>query len=206
MLEINLVLFVVTSLMIIVSPGQDLVLVMTRGISQGSQAGVFTAGGVSTGLLGHTFFAALGLGALLMASEFLFNAIKFVGAAYLIYLGYKLLTTKGMPEVGGYKDHVSLKSCFVTGALSNISNPKVTLFYFAYLPQFVPGGQESTWVLLMLGSIFALLTFIVKGPIGYFAGRFSGWALRNHSGLTWFNRFSGMVLIALGLKLATQQR
>ncbi len=122
-MEINLKLFIATSLMIIVSPGQDLVLVMSRGISQGSKAGVFTAAGVSAGLLGHTFLAALGLGSLLLASETLFNIIKLIGAAYLIYLGYALFFTKGMPLTTHSNSRASLKSCFISGALSNITNP-----------------------------------------------------------------------------------
>jgi threonine/homoserine/homoserine lactone efflux protein len=138
MFEALPVIFVLTSLLIIITPGQDLVLVMSRSISQGSKAGVATAAGVSVGLMGHTILATIGLGAILSSSAFLFTAIKLIGAVYLVYLGIKLLKSdhtnigiSGMTEA-------PLRRLFIQGAVSNISNPKITIFYFAYLPQFLP--------------------------------------------------------------------
>jgi len=200
-------LFIVTSLILIVTPGQDMLLVMSRSISQGSKAGVATAAGVSTGLLGHTALAGLGLGAVLSASELLFVAIKLVGAAYLIYLGFKLLRSRpdslnidGLPQA-------SLTRTFLQGAISNISNPKITIFYFAYLPQFIPAGEaHPTLRLLMLGVAFAVLTFVVKGPVGYGAGLLSGWLRARPAVIGWTNRLSGLVLVGLGLRLALARR
>jgi len=93
-MEIVTLVFLLTSAVIILTPGQDMILVMSRSIAQGQKAGVMTAFGVSIGLLGHTLLATLGLGALLLASEFLFNIIKLIGAGYLIYIGYQLLRSK----------------------------------------------------------------------------------------------------------------
>lgn len=206
MTESQIALFLITSLIVILAPGQDLVLVMSRGIAQGSKAGIATAAGVSVGLIGHTLLATFGLGAILLASDIVFSTIKYIGAAYLIYLGWKLFTSKtslGTTDQGRVN---SLPSCFATGAFSNISNPKITIFYFAYLPQFVPAGQESPVLLLVLGTTFAFLTFLVKAPIGYMAGRSSSWLQSQQSLMMWFKRISGTVLVGLGLKLAFEQK
>lgn len=207
MMETLPVLFVVTSLILILTPGQDMLLVMSRSISQGSKAGVATAAGVSTGLLGHTALATLGLGAVLSASELLFVAIKLVGAAYLIYLGIRLLLSRQSDLDTEKLSQTSLKKMFLQGAISNISNPKITIFYFAYLPQFVPAGEVNpTLRLLLLGASFAVLTFIVKGPIGYGAGILSGWLRARPKVIGWTHRLSGLVLIGLGLRLALARR
>lgn len=201
------VIFVVTSLILIITPGQDMILVMSRSISQGSKAGVVTAAGVSIGLLGHTVLAAFGLGAVLNASEVLFVTIKLIGAVYLVYLGIKLIRIRhGDIDIDGLPE-TSLKRTFLQGAISNISNPKITIFYFAYLPQFVPAGDvHATGRLLILGAVFAALTFMVKGPIGYGAGILSGWLRARPKVICWTNRLSGMVLVGLGLRLAFERR
>lgn len=202
----QLALFVLTSLVVIITPGQDLLLVMSRAVSQGSKAGVITASGVSVGLLGHSLLAAFGLGALLLASKSLFTVLKFVGAGYLFYLGIRLILSKShrLDLINSQK--VSPKKLFFTGAFSNISNPNITIFYFAFLPQFIPGNAENpTWQLLALGVCFALLTFLVKGPVGYFAGILSLWLRSNPTFLKWIDRTSGTMLIGLGIKLAFEQ-
>ena len=200
-------LFIVTSLILIITPGQDMILVMSRSSTQGWKAGVTTAAGVSAGLIGHTILATLGLGALLQASGLLFTAVKLIGAAYLVYLGIKMLrnahTQLDLTDVST----APLRKLFIQGAISNISNPKITIFYFAFLPQFVPTTAEHpTSMLFMLGIAFSLLTFLVKGPIGYGAGVMSSWMFSRPSILRWINRLSGIVLIALGLRLAMEQR
>lgn len=166
-----------------------------------------TAAGVSVGLISHTIFAALGLGALLMSSEIVFTILKYVGAAYLAYLGIKLVfsqVNKFELEAAKAKP---LGKLFVEGALSNISNPKVTIFYFAFLPQFISTDIESPAVhLLSLGFSFAVLTFIVKAPIGFFAGLASMWIRSRPMVIKSINRISGTVLIGLGIKLAFEQR
>jgi threonine/homoserine/homoserine lactone efflux protein len=203
----QLVLFVVTSLVVIVTPGQDMILVMSRSITQGSAAGVATAAGVSTGLLGHTFLAGLGLGSILLASETLFVVVKLVGAAYLIYLGVRLLLTGAASfELVGLRA-APLRRLFVEGALSNLSNPKIAIFYFAFLPQFMAADTpHPTRLLLMLGAVFSALTFLVKGPVGYFAGALSAWLRARPGLLIAMHRTSGTVLLVLGVKLAFERR
>jgi len=205
--DVAWLLFTVASLVLIVTPGQDMVLVMSRSIAQGAAAGVVTAAGVSVGLVGHTVLATLGLGAILRTSEWLFLALKLVGAAYLIYLGVALLRTKATKLVVQVSAKRSLLRLFVDGALSNISNPKIAVFYFAFLPQFVrPTAEHPTLSVFVLGLLFAALTFLVKGPVGYFAGLLSGWLRSRPSFLAWLYRSSGAVLVALGVKLAFERR
>jgi threonine/homoserine/homoserine lactone efflux protein len=207
MSDVAWLLFVLVSLVLIVTPGQDMILVMSRSIAQGSAAGVATAAGVSVGLVGHTILATLGLGAILRTSEWLFIALKLVGAAYLVYLGIGLLRAKAHEiEVAGGAPR-SLWRLFFDGALSNIANPKIAIFYFAFLPQFVPpGATQPTLVVFVLGLVFAGLTFLVKGPVGLGAGLLSGWLRSRPKVLARIYRTSGAVLIGLGLKLAFERR
>jgi len=207
MLEASWLLFVVTSLLLIATPGQDMILVMSRSIAQGAAAGVATAAGVSVGLVGHTVLATLGLGAILRTSEWLFVALKLVGAAYLLYLGFGLLRTKQRALMLGSVSPRPLRKLFVDGAFSNLSNPKIAVFYFAFLPQFVsPSAQQPTLTILALGMAFAVLTFMIKAPVGLFAGALSGWLRSRPSVLTWVYRSSGAILMGLGIKLALERR
>lgn len=207
MLEVSWLLFTAASLLLIVTPGQDMVLVMSRSVAQGAAAGVVTAAGVSVGLVGHTVLATFGLGAILRTSEWLFLALKLFGAAYLVYLGVGLWRIKAAALVVQAASRRSLARLFVDGALSNLSNPKIAVFYFAFLPQFVHSGTEhATLSVFVLGLLFAALTFLVKGPVGYFAGLLSGWLRSRPEALAWLYRSSGTVLIGLGVRLAFERR
>ena len=207
MFEVTWLLFIVASLVLIVTPGQDMILVMSRSIAQGSAAGVATAAGVSVGLVGHTVLATLGLGAVLRTSEWLFIALKLAGAAYLVYLGIQLVRSAKRELAISDDAPRSLWRLFFDGALSNISNPKIAVFYFAFLPQFIlPGAPHPTLSVLVLGLVFAGLTFLVKGPVGLSAGLLSGWLRSRPQVIAWLYRTSGAVLIGLGLKLAFERR
>ncbi|MBN9695840.1 MAG: LysE family translocator [Zoogloea sp.] len=205
--EINWLFFMLASLLVIVTPGQDMMLVMSRSLSQGAAAGVVTAAGVSVGLVGHTLLASLGLGAILRASEWLFFAFKMAGAAYLVYLGVQLLRSRQQELAMSLGQPRSLRRLFFEGAMSNLANPKIAVFYFAFLPQFVvPGDAHPALAVLLLGLVFALLTFVVKGPVGLAAGLLSGWLRSRPVVLLWMFRSSGALLVGLGLKLATERR
>jgi threonine/homoserine/homoserine lactone efflux protein len=206
-LDIAWTLFIVTSLVLIATPGQDMMLVMSRSLARGAGIGVVTAAGVSVGLVGHTLLATLGLGALLRASEWLFVALKLIGAAYLVYLGIQLLRTKATAPGVALPGSGSLQRAFADGALSNLSNPKIAIFYFAFLPQFVPTQAEHpTLCVFTLGLAFAALTFVVKGPVARGAGLLSAWLRARPAVLAAMHRASGAVLIALGIKLALERR
>jgi threonine/homoserine/homoserine lactone efflux protein len=205
--EVSWLLFIAASLLLIVTPGQDMILVMSRSIAQGAGAGVATAAGVSVGLVGHTLLATLGLGAVLRTSEWLFVALKLVGAVYLVYLGIQLLRTRQHELVATGAAPRSLARLFFDGAFSNVSNPKIAIFYFAFLPQFVqPGAAHPTLSVAALGLLFAALTFLVKGPVGLCAGMLSGWLRSRPKVLAGLYRTSGAVLIGLGVRLAFERR
>ena len=207
MFEVTWLLFIVASLVLIVTPGQDMILVMSRSIARGSAAGVATAAGVSVGLVGHTILATLGLGAILRTSEWLFVALKLAGAAYLVYLGIQLVRSAKHELAVSADAPRSLWRLFLDGALSNVSNPKIAVFYFAFLPQFVlPGATHPTLSVFVLGLVFAGLTFLVKGPVGLGAGLLSGWLRSRPKVIAWLHRTSGAILIGLGLKLAFERR
>jgi threonine/homoserine/homoserine lactone efflux protein len=207
MIEASWLLFIAASLVLIATPGQDMILVMSRSVAQGAAAGVVTAAGVSVGLVGHTLLATLGLGAILRTSEWLFLALKLVGAVYLLYLGITLLRTKRSALAIGSEPARSLGKLFFDGAFSNLSNPKVAIFYFAFLPQFVPpSAQHPTLTVFVLGLGFAGLTFLVKAPVGVFAGALSAWFRSRPSVLAWVYRCSGAILVGLSVRLALERR
>lgn len=207
MIEAHWLLFLVASVAIIATPGQDMILVMSRSITQGARAGVATAAGVSVGLVGHTALATAGLGALLQTSAWLFTAIKLLGAAYLLYLGVQLLRTRSASLAASNGAPQSLRRLFLSGAASNISNPKIAVFYFAFLPQFVmSGANHPTATIAVLGLGFAALTFAMKGPVAVFAGRLSAWFHSRPMALVWLYRFSGLVLVGLAVRLALARR
>ncbi len=205
--EATWILFTVASLVLIATPGQDMILVMSRSIAQGPAAGIATAAGVSLGLVGHTILATLGLGAILRTSELLFLALKLVGAAYLIYLGIGFIRTRNPELLVNASSSRSMARLFVDGAISNISNPKIAVFYFAFLPQFVlPNAAHATLTIFVLGLLFALLTFAVKGPVGLSAGLLSSWLRSRPRVLLWLYRSSGAILLGLGIRLALERR
>ncbi|WP_272682170.1 LysE family translocator [Providencia sp. PROV129] len=200
--------FVLASLAVIFIPGQDMILVMTKSISSGVGSGLVTALGVSLGLVIHTLIVSFGLGSIIMASDVLFLIIKLCGAIYLFYVAYQLITSDGVisaDDSGVGKK--SLLSTFFYGALSNVSNPKILIFYLAFLPQFIGGGSGNPVLkMLLMGVVFAALTFIIKAPISIFSGFFSEWFKRKSSVMKWIMRSSGAVLILIGIKVLAEKR
>lgn len=207
MFDLPWFLFLAASLAVIMSPGQDMVLVLSRGLSQGGRAGIITASGISAGLLGHTALAAFGVGALVAASEVAFTVLKFLGAGYLAWLGVRLIRTAGAPIATLDAPSRSNRRLFVEGAVANLTNVKIILFFFAFLPQFVPTTSiNPTRDILALGLAFALVTMVVKGPVGFCAGTLSSWIRTRPHVLAWTHRVSGVVLIGFGLRLLLEER
>ncbi len=140
-------------------------------------------------------------------ASWLFLALKLVGAAYLVYLGIGLLRTKGRNLAIEPKTLRPLGKLFLDGAFSNLSNPKVAVFYFAFLPQFVsPAAQHPTLSVFALGLAFAGLTFLVKAPVAIFSGALSAWLRSRPKVLTCVYRASGVILVGLGVRLALERR
>ncbi len=201
-------LYVAASLALIATPGQDMLYVITRALAQGRWAGVCSALGVCIGILVHTAFAALGVGAVLQASETLFLLLKLAGAAYLVYLGVKLMLSRTPArEIGGAGARQAPLGLVWQGVLSNVTNPKMVLFFLAFLPQFVsPASAQPTHDLVFLGVLYALLALPIKAGVGLAAGTFSQRMVRPTRALAWLNRVGGMVLVLVGLRIAALDR
>ena len=178
--------------------------VMSRALAQGRLAGLYSAVGVIIGILVHTVLAALGVGAILAASEGLFLVLKLAGAAYLVYLGIRLLLTREAAVAARANgQRFSPASLVWQGVLSNVSNPKIVVFFFAFLPQFVdPRSANPTLDLVFLGVLYAAMGLVVKAGVGLAAGSLSERILQRPRAMVWVNRASGGILVALGLRLA----
>lgn len=207
-MDTHLGLYVVASLALILTPGQDMMYVMSRALAQGRLAGVYSAVGVIIGILLHTVLAALGVGAILAASEGLFLGLKLVGAAYLVYLGMKLLLAREAALASSSAgERFSAASLVWQGVLSNVSNPKIVVFFFAFLPQFVDSrSSHPTLDLVFLGVLYAAMGLVVKVGVGLAAGGLSERILRRPRAMLWVNRVSGTILVGLGLRLAASPR
>ena len=200
-------LFIAASWALIIAPGPDMLYVITRGISQGRRAGLLSAFGVTLGILVHTTFAAFGLAVLLQTSALAFLAVKYIGAIYLIYLGVKALKDKSRFTLLEQQEQMDTRAIFWQGMLSNVFNPKVALFFLAFLPQFVNQNSHSvTLQMLTLGIIFALFGVVFLSVVGYFAGGIGSWLSRQPSIADKLRWLTGAIFIGLGLRLAFIER
>jgi threonine/homoserine/homoserine lactone efflux protein len=206
--QAGLELYVVASLALIATPGQDMIYVITRSLAQGRVAGLCSALGVCLGILVHTALAALGVGAILQASATLFVALKLAGAAYLVYLGLRMIFTRLDASVlGGASARLPAAGLVWQGILSNVTNPKIVLFFFAFLPQFVdPASVNPTRDLVFLGVLYAVLALPVKGGVALAAGSLAERIHKSPGALAWIHRAGGAVLVALGVRLAASER
>jgi threonine/homoserine/homoserine lactone efflux protein len=203
----NLALFIAASWILIITPGPDMIYVITRGISQGRKAGVISAIGVTLGIFVHTTFAAFGLAIILKTSVMAFFAVKFVGAGYLIYLGIKALKDKTALNFKNNKPQANIRTVFIQGIMSNVLNPKIALFFLSFLPQFVnPDYGSASIQMVYLGLTFALFGVVFLALLGYFSGSIGSWLSRQHHLSDKIRWFTGSILILLGLRLAFMER
>lgn len=201
----DLALFVVSGLLLNISPGPDTLYILGRTASQGWRGGAVAALGIGAGLIIHTFAAALGLSAILAASATAFSIVKWVGAAYLVYLGVSLLLSRpANHEQTPVLPTARLRTVFFQGLLTNVLNPKVALFFLAFLPQFIePGTPDKTVAFLFLGLIFNFNGTLWNLFVAWSAARVTR-RLRGSGRLTfWLNRTIGALLVYLGVRLAT---
>ena len=201
----NYGLFILSGFLLNLVPGQDNLYIIGRSISQGRRAGMLSALGISTGCLVHTLAATFGLSALLAASSQAFRVVKLIGAAYLIYLGVRMLLSRSFSYRGAAETASPTPDWVVyrQGILTNVLNPKVALFFLAFLPQFIdPHSGTKIPAFLLLG-----MTFITTGTIwclfvAWFASAFSRRLRESPSAGSWLNRAAGALFVGLGLKLA----
>ncbi len=203
-----MVLFLIASLALIVSPGPDNILVLTRGVAQGRGAALVSAAGASLGLVVHSVFAAVGLSALVAQSAVAFSVVKYVGAAYLIYLGVRaLLSREGFTIPAGDDSAPVLRNVLFQAFATNVLNPKVALFFLAFLPQFVRSGAGGVGPqLLVLGLTFTLLGLIFLCVLACLSGAVGGRISSNPTYANALRWLTGGVLIGLGFRLALQTR
>lgn len=199
----HFLLFLATSMAITFAPGPDNLQVLARGISQGRAAGLVAALGFAAGITFHTTLATLGIAALLRSSPMAFQAIKYAGAAYLIWIGIKALRSQGL-ATAHERPAQPLWSVFRQSVFGNMLNPKVTLFFLVFLPQFIePHGVQSVAVqMLELGTLFMLQTVVIFSLFGVCAGMIGGWLKRRPRVGVWLDRLAGATFIAIGIRVA----
>lgn len=199
----QLMLFAVTSVVLIFTPGPDILYVLTRGIAQGRRAALAAAAGFSLGNFVHIFCALVGLSALLASSARAFQLVKYAGALYLIYLGYKMLRSKAVIAGDEMNRRLQGRTIFFQSIIANILNPKVAVFFLAFFPQFIDKSQGQVQLqMLMLGSVFVLLTLVAFGLVGLCSGWIGARLQRQPKVGDRLGRAAGTVLVMLGLRLA----
>lgn len=200
-------LFFTASVALGIAPGPDNIFVLTQSALHGRLAGLTVTLGLCTGLLVHTTAVALGVAAVFATSAVAFNVLKFAGAAYLLYLAWQAFRSgaSSIHDDGG--ESISFPKLYARGVIMNITNPKVAIFFLAFLPQFAdPSRGSLTIQLLMLGALFIVATLLVFGSIAVFAGTVGGWLRRSPRAQLVLNRVAGVVFAGLALRLITVER
>jgi threonine/homoserine/homoserine lactone efflux protein len=199
--------FLVTSLIVVVSPGTGVLYTLAAGLSRGSRASVVAAFGCTLGIVPHMAAAIMGLAALLHTSALAFQTLKYLGVAYLLYMAWNTLRERGTLRV---ETQVGTRSTFqviVSAILINILNPKLSIFFFAFLPQFVRADEPHPLPrMLELSGVFMVLTFAVFVVYGLFAAAVRSHVISRPRVLTWMRRAFAGAFVALGAKLALADR
>ncbi|MGO4355093.1 LysE family translocator [Rhizobium sp. RAF36] len=203
----TLLTFVAAATLLAFVPGPDNLFVLAQSALFGPRVGISVTAGLCAGLIVHTLAVSLGVAAIFQTSQVAFDALKSIGAAYLIFLAYKSFTAKP-DEIGSGRE--ALKPAwqmFARGIVMNVTNPKVAIFFLAFLPQFTSPYRGSVVLqMLMLGGLFIVCAFLYFGAISLVAGSLSQWLRRSPASQVWLNRVAGTVFVGLALKLATTHR
>ena len=206
--------FLITSLIVVASPGTGVLYTLAAGLSRGSRASVVAAFGCTLGIVPHMAAAILGLAALLHTSALAFETFKWLGVAYLLYMAWNALKERGALRIDNGKaaadEKLNLRAAIkitVEAVLINILNPKLSIFFFAFLPQFVAADEAHPLsLMLMLSAIFMGLTFAVFAVYGLFAAAIREHVITRPRVLTWMRRTFAAAFVALGAKLALAER
>lgn len=208
----QLLMFIAAGWLLNLTPGPDVLYIVSSALKSGVRAGIVAALGIVSGCFVHVFAAALGVGALLATSATAFTVLKWAGAAYLMWMGVKLLLAKGggssfVPAgVSAEVVAVNLWRVFRQGFLTNVLNPKVALFFLAFVPQFIaPGTEDKVTAFLLLGLLFNLNSL----PINFGYAWLAGWASRRvgavQRAMHWMDRAAGVMFVGFGLRLAMSE-
>jgi threonine/homoserine/homoserine lactone efflux protein len=203
----DLWLFIVSGLLLNMTPGVDTLYIVGRGTTQGWRAGAVAALGIGAGCIVHTLAAAAGLSAILATSATAFMLIKWVGAAYLVYLGVTLLLSRSRAGARVAPPRATLSRVFAQGFLTNVLNPKVALFFLAFLPQFIAADEGHPLLrMLQLSGAFMAMTFAVFVLYGLFAASVRDRIVTRPAAMTWLRRGFAGAFAALGARLALAER
>ena len=205
--DINtLILFTTASVILAFAPGPDNIFVLTQSMLYGRSAGLRVTLGLCTGLVFHTSLVAFGVAAIFQASITAFNILKYAGAVYLLFLSWKTFRSSSGPrKMRG--ESLSPWQLYRRGIIMNVTNPKVSIFFMAFLPQFASPSRGSITVqMILLGLVFIVVTLAVFGLISGLAGIIGKWLSKSGRAETIMNRVSGTVFAALALKLALTER
>lgn len=209
MLELsNLLMFLGASFLLCLAPGPDNIYVLTQGMTKSKKAAIVTTLGLCSGIVLHTLAAALGISVIFQTSEIAFNIVKYIGAGYLLYIAYQAFKYRNEPlDLSVQNSSLELKKLYYKGFIMNILNPKVSIFFLAFLPQFVTTSNGNVPLqMISLGVAFMLMTIVVFSSIGIAGNLLSSKLLENPSIVKILNVFTSMVLVSLGLKLALSER
>ena len=202
---INIEAFLLTGILLNLTPGNDTIFILSKSMSQGKKAGIISALAIGTGSIFHTILAAFGLSIIIAKSILLFNIIKYAGAAYLLYVGYKMLTSNSKLDtnVNNINNSANYLKIYRDGILTNILNPKVALFFIAFLPQFINPETKNTVIpFLILGSLFITTGTIWCFLLANFASILSNKINKNERISNYINKACGLTMIGLGIKVA----
>ena len=197
--------FILTGILLNVTPGNDTIFILSRSMAQGKKAGFMSVLGISTRSLIHTTMAAFGLSIIIAKSILVFNIIKYAGAAYLIYIGYKMLTDKRQLTTGEYFSDktIDLKKIYRDGVLTNVLNPKVAMFFIAFLPQFIDVNSKNTVLpFIILGVVFTITGTIWCLILANYSSMIFSKLKKNRKMSNYINKACGAVLVGLGIKKA----
>jgi threonine/homoserine/homoserine lactone efflux protein len=200
----NFWVFALTGFLLNITPGNDMLYVIARSSGQGTKAGMISAVGIGVGCVVHILAAVVGLSALIAQSALAFDIIKYLGAAYLVYLGTKSILSKKRPiAIDENLKSLSYKKIFWQGVVTNVLNPKVALFFLAFLPQFINIHHGNTAVqILFLGTWFDVVGTLVNVLVALLFGKIGSWLSKSPTFIQWQERITGMILIGLGIKVA----
>lgn len=202
---INFETFLITSIILNITPGNDTIFILTKSIAQGKKGGIISALGITTGSIIHTVLAALGLSIIIAKSIIIFNIIKYAGAIYLIYMGYKMLTEKSKLDTDNVirSNDINYFKTFRDATVTNFLNPKVALFFISFLPQFINPDDKNTVIpFLLLGSTFIISGLIWCLILVFFSSSIFSKLKHNKKMSYYINKFCGLALVGLGIKVA----
>ena len=204
----NFWLFALASLMLNITPGNDMLYVMARSTSQGAKAGIVSALGIGVGCMVHIFAAVIGLSALIAQSAVAFSIIKYIGAGYLIYLGVRSIVSKTKAfNITEKKERLSYSKMFWQGVVTNVLNPKVALFFLAFLPQFIDISAKHAWPqILFLGAWFDAGGTLINILVALLFGHIGSWFSKSSWFQKWQGKVTGSILIGLGVKVAMSNK